>query len=170
MNRTRMPWLRGAASLAVLGALVGAVLASPVGAKKPGLSFNKLRRNVNVIYGSEAGPAPVADALTKIAQLDLPKGNYGIVAKVHLSTESAGGATIECALANGTTILDHGAVELPHAFQDVMTLTTATTLTGAGGTVELRCSDGDAAVATTWQGVSINAFKLPKLTTIDLTP
>ena len=61
-------------------------------------------------------------------------------------------------------------MELPHAFQDVVTLTTATTLTGAGGTVELRYSDGDAAVATTWQGVSINVFKLPKLTTIALTP
>jgi hypothetical protein len=170
MNRTRRPWLRGAASLAVLGALVGVVLASPVGAKKGGLSFNKLRRNVNVIFGSEAGPGPVADTLTKIAQLDLPKGNYGIVAKVHLSTDSATGATVECVLANGTTILDHGAVELPHPFQDVMTLTTGTTLTGGGATVELRCSDGNPAVATNWQHVSINAFKLPKLTSIDLTP
>jgi hypothetical protein len=55
-------------------------------------------------------------------------------------------------------------------FQAVLNLNTALTLGGAGGTVELRCSDGDAAVTTTWQHVSISAFKLPKLTSIDLTP
>jgi hypothetical protein len=166
MSRDRTYWLRGAVSLAVLAALVGAVLAAPVAAKKGGITFNKLRRNVNVISGSEATGGAVPDALTKIGQLDLPKGNYGIVAKVHVT--SAAGATIECALANGTTILDHGAVQDDDPFQEVIALTTGTILPGAGGTIEFRCSDAGA--AANWIHLSITAFKLPKLTTIDLTP
>jgi hypothetical protein len=170
MQKERRVSLRGLVTLGVLGALAVGLLSAPVVAKKGGVTFNKLRRNVNIIYGSELGPGSVPDTSTKIAQLDLPKGNYGIVAKVHLSTTSVAGATVECVLANGTAILDHGAVQFPHEFQDVLALNTALTLGGAGGSVELRCSEGDAAVTTTWQHVSISAFKLPKLTSIDLTP
>jgi hypothetical protein len=170
METRRLRSVRGILTLGVLAALAAGLLLSPVAAKKGSKGLNKLRRNLNVIHGTEAGPGTVADTSTTIGQLTLPKGNYGIVAKVHLSTESTTGATIECVLANGTTVLDHGAVELPHPFQDVMALNTAAVLAGGGGTVELRCSDGSAAVATTWVHQSMTAFKMPKLTSIDLKP
>lgn len=170
MEKAGRASVRGLVTLGVLGALSVGLLSAPVVAKKGGVTVNKLRRNVNIIHGSELGPGSVPDTSARIAQLDVPKGNYGIVAKVHLSTTSATGATVECVLANGTAILDHGAVQFSHEFQDVLTLNTALTLGGAGGTAEFRCSDGSATVTTTWQHVSISAFKLPKLTSIDLTP
>lgn len=172
MDRVRRPWLRGVATLGLVGILAAGWMIAPATAGKfatkaklNGVSarVSALEAGTGIYSSFKDGPLSVPDALGAVASLSVPTGKYAINAKLYINDTSTL-TSVRCDLAAGgdfdRTItnngVDTGEDSASMALQVVHNFT-------AAGTVTLSCTDsGD--VDTTANFIKITAIRGPTLT------
>lgn len=148
MEKVRRPWLRGVATLALVGILAAGWMIAPATAGKfatkaklKGVSarVTALEAGTGIYSSFKDGPVLVPNALSPVASLGVPAGKYAINAKLYV-TDPSDAPTIQCDLAAGGDFDRAISLDITSSI-NTMALQVVHNFTGAG-TITLSCTDG----------------------------